>query len=334
MFQFLGSKMLTGNRSLRLSLLAGASIFALAVASQDVNAADLPPRMAYKAPPPAVVQDTWTWWVEGGAFGTGGTAVNAGFAGFKPNWGPEGAVGFDWKAQAFAPWHVSAQFRYGTAKKSQGFSAATSGTVNSIAFAAKAAGNQDLREDHWLVDFAVGRDFGLGNSNAQWKLGVRVADLRSKLTGNGNFAGTELTAGNVMVDGLVSNEQKSSFLGVGPRFGVEGDTPLGGAWSIDWLAGAAVLFGERKLESATTASVTIPVVKSVTINQNFSDQAAIFNVDAQAGLSYSFNPSLKITANYRFDGYFKALKTFDTNGNVVNVDRFYSGPMLRLTSKF
>jgi len=42
---------------------------------------------------------------------------------------------------------------------------------------------------------------------------------------------------------------------------------------------------------------------------------------------------LKITASYRFDGYFKALKTLDSAGNVTSIDRFYNGPMLRLTWK-
>ncbi|MGB8631651.1 MAG: hypothetical protein WCD69_20095, partial [Xanthobacteraceae bacterium] len=60
--------------------------------------------------------------------------------------------------------------------------------------------------------------------------------------------------------------------------------------------------------------------------------------------SYWINPNLKITASYRYDEYFKALKTFSAsttnlgpNGVVVtspNIDRSYSGPMLRLTSKF
>ena len=61
---------------------------------------------------------------------------------------------------------------------------------------------------------------------------------------------------------------------------------------------------------------------------------AIFNVDAQAGLSYWISPNLKATVGYRFDGYFKALKTLNSAGNVVDVDRFYDGPMVRLTSKF
>jgi hypothetical protein len=62
-------------------------------------------------------------------------------------------------------------------------------------------------------------------------------------------------------------------------------------------------------------------------------------VDAEAGLSYWFNPNLKITASYRFDGYFKALKTVNTlsgtgAGTFSNVDQIYQGPMVRLTSKF
>jgi hypothetical protein len=37
------------------------------------------------------------------------------------------------------------------------------------------SGSQSLREDHWLVDFGVGREFGLGSGRAEWTLGVRVA---------------------------------------------------------------------------------------------------------------------------------------------------------------
>jgi hypothetical protein len=94
------------------------------------------------------------------------------------------------------------------------------------------------------------------------------------------------------------------------------------------LAGAAVLFGERSLqETITLAGVTVPVVTS-------SDTRAVFNVDAQAGLSYWITPATKVTASYRFDGYFKALKTLDSAGNVTSVDRFYNGPMLRVTTRF
>jgi hypothetical protein len=42
---------------------------------------------------------------------------------------------------------------------------------------------------------------------------------------------------------------------------------------------------------------------------------------------------VKLTGSYRFDGYWGALKTIDANGLVANQDRFFFGPMLRLTVK-
>jgi opacity protein-like surface antigen len=115
---------------------------------------------------------------------------------------------------------------------------------------------------------------------------------------------------------------------------VQGDIPLGNQWSIDWAAGAAVLFGERTVTVTSQAPL---------VNPSASDSPAIFNVDAQAGLSYWFTPNVKVTASYRFDEYFKALKTLNVastnlgvNGPVLvssNLDRSFSGPMLRLTTK-
>jgi len=53
-------------------------------------------------------------------------------------------------------------------------------------------------------------------------------------------------------------QTKSTFLGVGPRLGVVGETPLGGGWSFDWLAGVAVLFGERTVQRTATAALASP----------------------------------------------------------------------------
>jgi hypothetical protein len=151
-------------------------------------------------------------------------------------------IGFDRQSQSL--WHVLGQFRYGTASKNKPLNfanASPGGTTVSV------NGTQNLREDHWLVDFGVGRDFGLGNGNAMWTLGVLVADLRSKLTSNANFTAKTFTAtshgatASSINKGTFSAQEKATFVGAGPRFGVQGDIPLGGQWSIDWLAGAAVL---------------------------------------------------------------------------------------------
>ena len=321
------------SHGLRIALLAGASVVALVAAAPSAGAADLSKPTLTKAPPPApVARDTWTWWIEGGAFNTAGGDANLGAPGLglKPNWGPEGAVGFVW--DPIAPMHVVGQFRYGSASKSQSFALTVASPTGGTTI--KTAGSQNLREDHWLIDFGIGRDFGLGNTHAMWTLGVRVADLRAKLTANGSFTATTFTPGiggtvKTVFKGSFSAQERTSFVGAGPRFGVQGDIPLGGPWSIDWLAGAAVLFGERSLQETATAFGTTTAPRLPV-----SDSRAVFNLDAQGGLSYWFSPTMKISASYRFDGYWKALKTFNSAGNVTDIDRFYNGPMVRLTAKF
>jgi Legionella pneumophila major outer membrane protein precursor len=197
-------------------------------------------------------------------------------------------------------------------------------------------GSADLKEHHWLVDFAVGRDFALGSGQAQAKLGIRVADIYAKVTGSGTSAG--LSGGGSPITGVFSFASRSKFLGVGPRLGIDGYVPLGGAWTFDYLAGAAVLFGKRSFDSSSSLTLTInpPGGGTGTLNTaaSSSSSGAVFNLDAQAGISYWFNPNFKMTASYRFDGYWNALRTVNSAGAIVNEDRFYYGPMLRATLTF
>ncbi len=81
------------------------------------------------------------------------------------------------------------------------------------------------------------------------------------------------------------------------------------------MGGVPVLFGERHSSQAQV-------------------QSNAANLDGQAGLSYWFSPNMKITASYRVDAYFNALKTIKPGSSTFtqNVDQIYNGPMLRLTS--
>ena len=76
------------------------------------------------------------------------------------------------------------------------------------------------------------------------------------------------------------------------------------------------------------------VLPSNLLGTSVSDNAAVFNLDAQLGLSYWFTQSFKMTVSYRFDGYWNAMKEYDVNGNIVNDNRFYHGPMLKATVVF
>jgi hypothetical protein len=184
-------------------------------------------------------------------------------------------------------------------------------------------------EHHWLVDFAVGRDLGIGNK-AEVTFGVRVADLYSRATGNvsgGTLGFTPPPTPRPILTGLFSGpySQTSEYLGVGPRLGLDGSVPLGAHWTLDWLVGAAALFGDSRLNTVGfAASPHFPTV-------SFSSSPTVFNVDGQAGLSYWLYPGASIMFSYRADAYFGALKTFNATGAVVNIDRVFNGPMLRFT---
>ena len=288
----------------------------------------------------------WTVWGEGELASVTGGSVNVGdpINVGKPGHGGEGAAGFDYRFFN-SPWHVSADVRYGSAKNSGAFGRNGTIVVPSVTLFAGPVGNFNApvaangtfveREQHGLADFAVGRDIGIGH--AQIKAGLRIAEINSKTSGSANFLAPTLYSGGFFGVGLVgvqpgafSFEQKSRFVGGGPRAGIEGNIPLGYGWSIDYLGGMAALYGVRSLDVSTAGEAA----SFAFTNFGASDTAFVFNLDAEAGLSYWLTTNLKLTAAYRFDGYWHALKTFDGNGAVVNEDRFYQGPTLRLTGKF
>lgn len=334
-------------------LLAGASIIAMAVACSDVSAADLP-AFPTKAPA-AIVKDEWSWWLEGGFTGPPAGDPSIGFlvpaiATFNPGPGWEAAIGFDYKRGEWSPYHVVMQFRYGENDRgSRNFSGGPFPItlVTPFRFSPTPAnvianGSDSSREDHWLVDFAVGRDFALGSGIAQGTLGIRVAEITSNSVGNGNLLGclatTPITAYPfcTKVSGNFAFQSRSRFLGVGPRLGVQGSQPLAGSWVFEYLGGVAVLFGDRtfsatQMLNAISTGGAFTAIPTTSLTQ--SGAAAVFNLDAQVGISYWLTPTFKLTASYRFDGYWGALKVLEA-ADIRNQDRFYYGPMLRATMTF
>jgi hypothetical protein len=139
--------------------------------------------------------------------------------------------------------------------------------------------------------------------------------------------------------------QNDSFFGGGPRLELDGSIPLAPRWSIDYMGGIAALYGRRTAvqtvnisQSVQTAYPTpLPAqlqpncIAGCPVNAAFADNAWVPNADAMIGLSYQITPNIKTTLSYRFDGYWGALKAFDSNGQVIDVNRLYQGAMLRLT---
>jgi hypothetical protein len=336
-------------------------MIALAVASSDLRAQS---GQSSQSPPPSQLppsttsapQGQWSSWSEAGL--TGHPALDPAiglpplgpFANLTPGAGWEGALGFDYRLSRWSPYHISGQFRYG---ENNGGSApvsltntpltlfTTSGATAPAVVDATGSGALN-KEGHWLVDLGVGRDFGLGSGNVQTTLGVRVAEITSTASAAGNLQAC-LSGGppgifcTTPASGGFSFQSRSQFLGVGPRLGVDGSQPLAGSWAFDYLGGVAVLFGNRSLNATQTlsATTTFPPISLASITAlNPSSTVGIFNLDAQAGISYWLTPNFKLTASYRFDGYWGASTIIEPTGAPGQQDRFYYGPMLRGTATF
>jgi len=350
-------------------LLASASLIALAVASSDVRAQSAQPAPATTGAP----QGQWSSWSEAGLTGHPALDPAIGLppvgpvANVDPGSGWEGALGFDYRVGQCAaatapllvkagppcwlsPYHVSGQFRYGQNNGGSDPFSLTGVTVpflttsgGSAPAVSNATGSGTLNsESHWLVDLGVGRDFGFGSSNVQTTLGVRVAEITSTGSGAGNLQAC-LSGGppgplcTTPASGGFSFQSRSQFLGVGPRLGIIGSQPLAGSWAFEYLGGIAVLFGDRSLNATQTLSATTApppaTVTSITA-LNSSSTVGVFNLDAQVGISYWLTQSFKLTASYRFDGYWGVLTIIEPNGAPGQQDRFYYGPMLRGTILF
>jgi len=348
----------------RVSLLAGVSACALAAASPAQTRAEVrPPDPALLARAQAVFQPSFIWWFEGGPSYLGGNG--SGIAGLnnppfeisaRP-WGLEVAGGFDWRFDSI--WRVSGQFRYGwfgkgTASNSPlaAFNITTPDLVGATT-SPNGSNTAERREHHWLADFMVGRDLGIGETvPATVRFGVRVAEIRGKATGtaawsnipvSGLFITTCVVAptAGVCVNDQRSYTQKNYFFGAGPRLQFDGSIPLAPQWSLEYMVGAAGLYGRRKATQTVDISQTggtafptllpLPCNTGCPISTNISDHAWVFNADAMLGVSYAITPNYSLMVSYRFDGYWQALKGFNAIGQPVNLDRFYHGIMFRLT---
>lgn len=289
----------------------------------------------------------------------GGGAANRLFD-LTPTMGWDAAAGFDYRF-AGLPWHVSGEFRYGQAGTRA--SDASAGAVDPALLAlfggmiTAAGGSQtidaDYRESRWQADVAVGYDVFRGSTDTmQLKGGLRLAGLtgQTRLTDRSQSyfsLGAPQNIGGIViqdvgVDTTTLVDQRSSFLGAGPRFGIEGSVPFGDRWGFDYLADAAVLFGTQKLTSTSTVTATYsPAVLALlaggggnTTRVQDERFATVFNVNLQAGVSYRINPNVKLSLGYRLDAYFNALNTTFAPALPDTISRISHGPRLRVTAQF
>jgi len=190
------------------------------------------------------------------------------------------------------------------------------------------------QEQHAIVDFAVGRDVGLGlfgnrDGTSMLSAGVRIAhfsaDTDSALTAGGYISSPPGYSAISTPSGRI----KRSFTGIGPRVAWNGSVPIerNPAFSFDWGVAGALLFGRQKSEfSMIYSGYAVPTYarkKSVVVP----------NVEAFAALSWQL-PDVpgRFTAGYRVDAYFNVIDGgFDEPDSI---DCIIHGPFARFTIEF
>jgi hypothetical protein len=324
--------------SLRGTLLTSASAVALSVSASGASAQTAP-----ATPPP-----TWSVWVEGALFWTGGGSFNVpspagiGFPGsaFKPPDGVEGAAGFDYRWAG--PWHVVADVRYGRSRTAT----ANSGIFNAVPFftngttillTTTTASSGTEKESHLVADFMVGRDLGVGSNAPELLFGIRVADLHATAHvnefGKQTFYSSGVFPPTITTAQSASGTWSSRFFGAGPRLALTGSAPIAGFWSLDYQGGAAVLIGDRSSNfTVTTNGVFGPGVVNV-FTGNTNSLAAVVNADGWAAVSYRFTPNVKVSGGIRADYYIAPLASYNF-ATLQNIDRLFWGPFVRLTGNF
>jgi outer membrane receptor protein involved in Fe transport len=211
------------------------------------------------------------------------------------------------------------------------------------------------REEHFLVDFEVGRDLGLGITRSSIGAGLRFAQLESTT----KFSMDGVPDWDFPVEGWFKYdtthhryeaelEATREFEGVGPVLSWDaaqrlfGDDEIGHV-DLDWSLNGGVLFGKQKMqitgtESSAfysgkyTSSFTTPIdpqTTPVSIERSKSVTAPM--VDLSLGLAYEIQ-RIKIGAGYRWERYFDVLDAGADERK--KFDRTIDGPYFKLAIGF
>jgi hypothetical protein len=194
-------------------------------------------------------------------------------------------------------------------------------------------------ESHLFVDFAVGKDVGLGIAGAESTIsaGVRFANMRSRsdVQISSNFPPTLYASATNEPDTVIRRE----FHGWGPKIAWDGSAPIAGSQQagqlgIDWGLNAALLFGRQTTKQKTDGFYRQfyydwthhrYVLNTQTVHSTNLRRKSVTVPALGAYLAASYRlPNAKISLGYRADWYFNAL-----DGGVAasqKVDRGFFGP--------
>jgi outer membrane protein OmpA-like peptidoglycan-associated protein len=202
-----------------------------------------------------------------------------------------------------------------------------------------------------VADFEAGYNWTMGqNSNLRLFGGLRFAHFTQKTKGRHDFIGSTATPETdyVQITSVHSAiRRKTSFTGVGPRLGLNGQVGLGnGGFNIFGGLSGALLFGKYKDQhSLVTSGFTR--FGSGSRNQSVKDKSkskVVPNAEGEIGLGYNFNSgggsTVGLQIGYRAEGWWGVTSKapvfpgYSPAKATASSDVFTHGPFVRLVATF
>jgi hypothetical protein len=219
------------------------------------------------------------------------------------SFGMEGKISY---LPEVSSWVIWAAARYGRSQRQQAFHTQT--TVHRSNFAINYTATSRHTENHMVVDFAVGKDIGLGllgrSGHALISAGVRIAqfslDAREFASSNPQYRG------NTVYYQSAKEERRTSEMG--PAISLDASLPVVAnndtALLFDWGIGGSVLFGRQKVTGRLSSHYNFRTNVYPTETSEFARARSVVipNVNGFAGISYRL-PAVKVAIGYRADVY-------------------------------
>lgn len=177
------------------------------------------------------------------------------------------------------------------------------------------------KENHMILDFRAGKDFGLGmfghGGNSVVSLGVRYAHFEAQQNSLITSQPTNVNAYQIYNRFYANLAETRKFTGVGPSLswdasaGLLGD-PARSEIALDWGASAAVLFGRQTIQGhqQTTKAVFNYFHRQFAYQSSASPhrkkEVVVPNIGGFAALSWRY-PGAKVSIGYRADMFFGAM---------------------------